>query len=99
MSRVHLSRAYSKYGADMGRADFCNLDDDAVLGKFELARVYLDSGGYDGGGAYWGHGAPLYRARAFAGGGGMVEFFLRAESRVAAKTIVTKRHPGAKFRR
>ena len=28
--------------------------------SIRVYRVRLDSGGYDDGGAYWGHGAPLY---------------------------------------
>lgn len=30
--------------------------------RFHLRRVRLDSGGYDAGGAYWGHGGELYEA-------------------------------------
>lgn len=33
-----------------------------TVGKVHLVRVYLDSGGYDNGGAYWGLGEPLYHA-------------------------------------
>ena len=64
----------SRYGAPMGRPDRPTwfdlqspdgaeyaLDSDFAH-KFYLVRVPLDGGGYDAGGAYWGHGAPLYRA-------------------------------------
>lgn len=30
--------------------------------RFQLRRVRLNSGGYDSGGAYWGHGGALYEA-------------------------------------
>lgn len=48
----------SKYGAPMGR----NIRDPHLLGKVSLRRVRLDQGGYDQGGAYWGHGQPLFCA-------------------------------------
>lgn len=32
------------------------------LGKLHLAAIRLDSGGYDPGGAYWGHGGWLWEA-------------------------------------
>lgn len=85
----------------MGRADYNTIEPGAEMSRFELARCYLDAGGYDNGGAYWGHGAPLYRARAFNndGKGGMVEFFLRAASRDVAKATVLKQFPAARFYR
>ena len=48
----------SKYGAPMGRSR-CGL---VPSGKVRLFRVRINSGGYDDGGAYWGHGLPLYCA-------------------------------------
>lgn len=53
--------------------------------RYYLRRVHLDSGGYDSGGAYWGHGAPLWHAAAAEGGG---ESFFRAKDRAAAKAAV-----------
>lgn len=56
-----LSRGCSSRGADMGRTSTLpavNVSNP----RFHLVRVRLDSGGYDSGGAYWGHGKPLYRA-------------------------------------
>lgn len=47
----------SRYGAPMGRhtgPDFLC----AEAGRVTLRRIRLDRGGYDPGGAYWGHGAP-----------------------------------------
>ncbi len=70
----------STYGAPMGRytgPDYLC----AEAGKVQLRRIRLDSGGYDPGGAYWGHGKPLYWA---CDGDGNKRFF-RAASREAAK--------------
>lgn len=49
------------YGAPMGRHSAPDLD--TTRGTVQLFKVKLDSGGYDDGGAYWGHGGPLYCAR------------------------------------
>lgn len=50
-----------RYGAPMGRHSAPDLD--TTRGTVRLFKVKLDSGGYDDGGAYWGHGGPLYCAR------------------------------------
>lgn len=42
------------YGAPMGRRDIGQLDT-AKPKNIRLFKVNLDSGGYDDGGAYWGH--------------------------------------------
>lgn len=68
--------------------------------KFHLARIPIDSGGYDPGGAYFGLGGPLYRAYSSEGNGEEVqECFCRAENREAAKRYVGNRFLGAKFYR
>lgn len=51
----------SRYGAQMGR--HCVPDLDTTRGTVRLFAVRLDSGGYDDGGAYWGHGGAIYCAR------------------------------------
>jgi hypothetical protein len=56
-----------------------------------LRRVRLDSSGYDQGGAYWGHGTPLYCAWDSQG---RVRY-LRAASRAKAKA----QFPAARFYR
>jgi hypothetical protein len=81
-----LSKVSSKYGAPMGRAS-----DGPLSGRVRLARVRLDRGGYDPGGAYWGAGEPLWRAEDAEGR----EQFLRAAGRDAAKAKV----PGCTFYR
>lgn len=75
----------SRYGAPMGRN---TSDTELVPGeRVQLHRVYLDSGGYDRGGAYWGGGTPLYTY-----GNGAGWNYLRAASRDAAKAEVRRRH-------
>ena len=65
-------------GAPMGRPHAHNLD--VTPKSVRLFKVRLDSGGYDDGGAYWGHGQTLWCARDSQGG----EQFVRANSRIAA---------------
>lgn len=84
-------------GSSMGRSS--SLPGPCTLGaKFHLARVPINSGGYDTAGAYWGIGETLYRAYSSEGNGEEVqECFIRAENRKAAKRYVANRFPGAKF--
>lgn len=69
------------YGAPMGRSE-------SPLGEgprsVRLFRVHLDSGGYDDGGAYWGHGQALYCAQCDEGG----RRFTRAKNRADAARIL-----------
>jgi hypothetical protein len=90
--QTFITNVSSKYGAPMGRFTGCNfLDTDG--GKIALRRINLDSGGYDKGGAYWGHGDALYETLDIDGNG----FILRATSRDKAKAIVWADFPDAKF--
>lgn len=68
----------ARYGAPMGRASSGTPDN--AESKIRVFRVNLDSGGYDDGGAYWGHGGPLFCAT----DGGDYRQFVRANSRLAA---------------
>jgi len=61
--------------------------------RLYLRRLRLDSGGYDEGGAYWGHGEPLYWATHGAG----VHVFRRAPDRTSAKRIILQQFPTARF--
>ena len=72
----------SKYGAPMGRPQTYNLVDTPKSSR--LFKVNLDSGGYDDGGAYWGHGQTLWCAWDSQGG----KQFVRASSRIAAAAIL-----------
>ena len=47
-------------GASMGRSNRQGEAD--IAERFHLRRVRLNSGGYDSGGAYWGHGGEMYEA-------------------------------------
>lgn len=69
-----------KYGAPMGRAG--NLCDSETSERFHVRKLRLDSGGYDQGGAYWGHGASLYHATSESGSH---EMFFRLESKQRRK--------------
>jgi hypothetical protein len=84
------SKAYSIYGASMGRGNNTEL-----TGKVSLVRVRLDSGGYDKGGAYWGAGIPLYCA---TDAHGCVRY-MRSVSRESAKKALLGTFPAVKFYR
>lgn len=96
--------ANCRYGAPMGRATISHYFDKkgelislAVMPDarpFHLVRIPLNSGGYDRGGAYWGHGEPLY---GFVGPVTDIRGFVRAKSREAAKAAVREIHPHARF--
>lgn len=85
----------------MGRTSHTAADLGAPI-KFRLSRVHLDSGGYDSGGAYWGHGGPLYQAEADAQtlyDDGPVTWYLRAPDREHAKAQIRAKYPNATFYR
>ena len=90
--RYTYTKAYSQYGASMGRRD--NVAEALDVKKLHLERVRLNSGGYDPGGAYWGLGAPLY----VAWGDGQ-EMFFRAKDRREAKEIARGMFKNVKFYR
>lgn len=88
-----------KYGAPLGRADrpaaysdFAAIPDHPH--KFYLRRPRLDAGGYDPGGAYWGHGEPLWWA---CNEHETVIRFLRAPTRDRAKQILRDEFPRCIF--
>jgi hypothetical protein len=66
------------YGAPMGRCSASDLR--LTYGGVRLFRVRLDAGGYDDGGAYWGHGLPLWCAQDSDGD----RQFIRATTRMRA---------------
>lgn len=91
------TKGHTKYGAQMGRtyAAECSVPRD-YSGKLHLRRVYLDSGGYDKGGAYWGHGTPLWCLWGDAENGvDVLTSYVRASPRDAAKAMF----PNARFYR
>ncbi len=87
------SKAYSQYGASMGRPRDLPEDTAAPI-KLHLERVRLDSGGYDKGGAYWGTGLRLYVAWADD-----VQLFYRGATREQIKAFVREQIPNARFYR
>lgn len=96
MKGYQFTKAYSSWGADMGRCE--NLSDALAVKKVRLQMVPLDSGGYDPGGAYWGSGPRLY----VAWGDGteeVQEIFMRARDREEAKDEVQSVFKNAKFYR
>ena len=78
MTNINLPKAYSRYGASMGRRS------DPIAGKVHLQKVVLDSGGYDKGGAYWGTGETLWCAEDAEGN----QQFFRCDSRESAKAFL-----------
>lgn len=106
MTRYHFSKAYSQYGASLGRPSHIQGYNGE---KLHLERVKLDSGGYDKGGAYWGTGEPLFVAWDDSG---EFQLFVRAVPegtpwgypnsavyRERAKRAVRKLLPDARFYR
>ena len=97
---MNLQKVDCRYGAPMGRRE--NTTGRALAVKFHLARVKINTGGYDAGGAYWGIGAPLYRA--WGETPPVIDdpkqvFYLRTSSRDAAKAEVLRKFPRATFYR
>jgi len=89
-AKDYLSKVSCKYGAPMGRP--CN---ETPIGTCNLIRIPLDSGGYDQGGAYWGHGEKLY---------GLFDqwgrnYFTRAKDRNTAKLLFSGRFPNITYYR
>lgn len=71
-----FEKVNARYGAPMGRAEYGASPEN----KLRLFRVKINAGGYDDGGAYWGHGAPLWCAT----DGAEYRRFTRAGSRLSA---------------
>ena len=76
---IKLENVSSRYGAPMGRHDDIHLETQ-IPRSVRLQRVRLDAGGYDSGGAYWGHYASLFVAEDADGN----RQFVRAHSRAQA---------------
>jgi hypothetical protein len=102
MSTLTLPKAYSRFGASMGRYSTPDYELPKGPVKVSLQQIPLDSGGYDSGGAYWGTGETLWRASDDISaplGTDYFQFWLRAPSREAAKRAVLAKLPGARFYR
>lgn len=92
-------------GAPMGRQNEHVPDKQDVY--LYLYKVTLDLQGYDGGGAYWGIGEPIYHAHDKGAPGDRVSFYFRLDKgrdrmttdRDHAKAEVLRLYPQARFRR
>lgn len=93
MSRPPLPNVSSKYGAPMGRCDHAHPGNEY---KVYVHQIPVNAGGYDKGGAYWGLGAPLFRAISADG-----EFvrYLRARDRAQAIQDLRRHYPEIAFYR
>jgi len=76
----------------MGRSSQGN--DFDILKPLSMQRLRLDSGGYDKGGAYWGHGEPIYCIQDAEGG---FYYTMRARSRDTVKAAFREEYPDAWF--
>ena len=83
-------------GAALGRPTIEDEPKKEYVGKLSLKRSYLNSGGYDKNGTYFGSGAPLYWC---ANEEGTIDFMLRASDRCEARKKVLKEYPNAKVRK
>ncbi len=73
-----LEKVNCTYGAPMGRSELL----DSFSGKVRCFKVKLVDGGYDDGGAYWGHSTmPVYCAK----GDGCLMFFRQSNRQTAKK--------------
>ena len=62
--------------------------------RFYLQHARLDNGGYDRGGAYWGHGDPVYIAQNYED---TVQRSYRAKSRAQAAEELLEEFPNARI--
>ena len=82
-------------GAALGRATVHDAKPTATV-KLHLRRSYLDSGGYDANGTYFGQGVPLYW---YANDERTVDAMTRAYTRQEAKDNIRQAYPTARFYR
>lgn len=95
--KLTLEKAYSKYGADIGRGDDTPADPGVSI-KLHLTRMRIDAGGYDTGGAYWGIGDHMYCAEGETDTES-ARIFVRAKNRQDAKAKILRKLPNASFYR
>lgn len=79
-----LAAALARYESLLApaRAELESLEAAAGDTRFHLRKVRLDSGGYDQGGAYWGHGGELFEA--WNGAGDFMTVRVYSDDRSAA---------------
>lgn len=83
----------TKRGANLGRPRRAKESDQRIY----LRKIRLDSGGYDSGGAYWGHGGALYQA--FTDDGALYRTYrdYSRNPRESIKAEIATHFPGARF--
>lgn len=85
-------------GAALGRRD--RRGDVLFDGKLQLRRVYLNNGGYDSNGTYFGHGEPLFWYAADSENpDDVIDGMIRAKSREDAKAKIREEYPDVRFYR
>lgn len=94
---LKANRACGPYGARLGRADRIDPCRDWAV-PVRLARVDMEDGDYDLGGAYWGGWSPTAGGMYAAVGDGFAAF-TRALSREAAAAKLAAKYPAVRFRR
>ena len=90
MGRAAKSGFYNKAG------DWIELTVTPDAKPMSLRKVRLDSGGYDSGGAYWGHGSTLWY---YCDHSGSIDGYVRGRTRDDAKASVREAHANARFHR
>lgn len=85
-------------GAALGRPTITDAPKDRPI-RLSVRRSYLDAGGYDRNGTYFGRGAPLYWVSGEDSEGNEVDYMLRAYDREDARAKVLKRYPLAIVRK
>ena len=93
MTAPTLSNVSCKYGAPMGRHERASDPGDE---KVYVRHVPLNSGGYDRGGAYWGHGQRLFHVTTAKG---CFSIFMRACGRNSCIRHLVYEYPGISFYR
>ena len=91
-----MVRAARDWYVDPKTGDRVHITTTADAPPFTLRRVYINSGGYDSGGAYWGLGDPLYY---YEGPISDINGYVRGATRDEAKMEIRKNHPHARFYR
>ena len=91
---MKLTNVTSRFGAPMGRRG--NITEAETPIRLHLRHCWLNSGGYDNGGAYWGSPNDLWRAWG-DGPTEVQEMFTRAPSRELARFAVQEIFPRVTF--
>ena len=92
MKQLILSNGSSRFGAQMGRCNELPADVNAPI-KLQMVKLKWVDGDFDEFGAYWGNsGDNIYCA--FTDN---VKIFVRAKSRLGAKSMVRNLVPNARF--